>query len=65
VVGAVILSRVLELGWFKRSPGSRALALTPQGRAGLAEVFGIEFKGEAAQAGKTFRQTPELEPTSA
>src|SRR5262249_53713069 len=33
VVGAAILGRLLELGWFKRVPGNRALALTTRGRA--------------------------------
>jgi hypothetical protein len=50
VVGAAILGRLLELEWFKRAPGGRALVLTARGRAGLLDVFGIEFQEEAAPA---------------
>jgi DNA-binding transcriptional ArsR family regulator len=43
LVGAAILRRLLELGWFKRVPGGRVLQLTSCGRAGLSEIFHIEF----------------------
>jgi len=43
LVGAAILDRLLTLGWFKREPDSRALRLTPAGRAGLAGTFGIKL----------------------
>ncbi len=43
LVGSAILNRLLALGWFKRELNSRALHLTPAGRAGLAETFGIEL----------------------
>jgi DNA-binding transcriptional ArsR family regulator len=43
LVGAAILHRLLELGWFKRVSGTRALQLTSSGRAGLSDVFHIEF----------------------
>ncbi len=43
LVGALILRRLLELGWFERHPGSRALRLTSQERAGLFETFQVEF----------------------
>ena len=42
-VGAAILCRCMELGWFKRMRDSRALKLTPEGRNGLAEVFGVQL----------------------
>jgi DNA-binding transcriptional ArsR family regulator len=45
-VGAAILQRLLDLGWFMRASGSRALRLTPSGRAGLSEVFQIAFDNE-------------------
>jgi DNA-binding transcriptional ArsR family regulator len=43
LVGARILERLLQLGWLKRISGSRALQLTPSGRAGLSETFQIEI----------------------
>jgi DNA-binding transcriptional ArsR family regulator len=46
LVGARILDRLLALGWLKSVPGSRALRLTPSGRAGLSELFQIEMSGE-------------------
>lgn len=65
VVGAAILCRVLELDWFKRLPGTRALALTPRGRAELSEYFLIRFNGEAPKPAKKrgLDQTQELDPT--
>jgi len=41
VVGAAILRRLLELGWFTRERDTRALRLTPAGRAGLAATFEV------------------------
>jgi ribosomal protein S19E (S16A) len=46
LVGARILDRLLELGWFKCVPGSRALQLTSSGKAGLSEIFQIEINKE-------------------
>jgi len=46
LVGARILDRLLELGWLKCVSGSRALQLTPTGKAGLSEIFQIEFNDE-------------------
>jgi|GEM_PF-55759 len=65
VVGAAILNRLLELEWFKRVPGSRALELTPRGRAKLSALFLIKFDVEAAKPLKKSRsdQTRQLEPT--
>src|SRR5947208_2120979 len=45
VVGARILCRCMELGWFKRERDTRALRLTPGGTAGLREVFGVGLGG--------------------
>ncbi len=45
-VGAAILCRCMELGWFKRMRDSRGLKLTPSGEAGLASVFGVELAAE-------------------
>jgi DNA-binding transcriptional ArsR family regulator len=46
LVGAEIWRRCLELGWFKRERDSRALRLTPVGRAGLLDTFGIDLATE-------------------
>jgi hypothetical protein len=46
-VGAAILCRCMELGWFRRVRDSRALKLTPEGRDGLADVFGVKLGDEA------------------
>jgi hypothetical protein len=45
MVGARILCRCMELGWFKRERDTRALRLTPAGTAGFREVFGVVFGG--------------------
>jgi DNA-binding transcriptional ArsR family regulator len=50
LVGSAILDRLLALGWLKREPHSRSLRLTPAGRAGFAETFGIEFDAVEARS---------------
>jgi DNA-binding transcriptional ArsR family regulator len=52
LVGAEILRRVLELGWFKRVSGTRALRLTSSGSAGLSELFHIEFDDKQRPHGR-------------
>jgi hypothetical protein len=54
LVGAAILHRLLELGWFKRVSGSRALRLTSSGRAGLSEIFHIEIDEERVPGGRLY-----------
>jgi DNA-binding transcriptional ArsR family regulator len=49
-VGAAILCRCMELGWFRRVRDSRALKLTPEGRAGLADMFGAKLGDEVRPA---------------
>ncbi len=49
VVGAAILGRLLELGWFTRTAGSRALRMTAAGKAGLSETFNLEFDETKSQ----------------
>lgn len=50
VVGAAILNRLIDLGWFKRERDSRALRLTPVGRIGLAKTFGAALELDARTA---------------
>jgi ribosomal protein S19E (S16A) len=57
LVGAAILRRVLELGWFERVRGSRALRLTSRGKAGLSEIFHIDFDDSRPSYGGTDRLT--------
>ncbi|MGO4571485.1 ArsR/SmtB family transcription factor [Microvirga sp. 2TAF3] len=40
-LGAALCTRLFELGWVERIKDSRALAITPAGRKGLGETFGI------------------------
>lgn len=46
LVAARILDRLLELGWLESVPGSRALQLTPSGRAGLSDTFQIDINDD-------------------
>jgi DNA-binding transcriptional ArsR family regulator len=40
-LGRGLLDRLVELGWVRRSDGSRAVKVTGTGQAGLDEMFGI------------------------
>jgi DNA-binding transcriptional ArsR family regulator len=40
-LGRGLLDRLTELGWIRRSDGSRAIKVTASGRAGLDQTFGI------------------------
>jgi DNA-binding transcriptional ArsR family regulator len=40
-VAAAIFDHLLSLGWIRRTPGTRALSITPSGQAGFYETFGI------------------------
>jgi len=42
-VGAAIADRCAALGWTQRARNSRALVITPAGRDGLHEVFGLSL----------------------
>src|SRR5688572_1996786 len=41
-----IWRRCLALGWFSRERESRALRLTPAGRVGLFDVFGVDLSND-------------------
>jgi DNA-binding transcriptional ArsR family regulator len=40
-VGAAITTRYFDLGWIERTKGSHAVIVTPAGRRGFRETFGI------------------------
>jgi len=40
-LGAALCTRMLELGWIRRHDRHRALAVTPDGAAGIERVFGF------------------------
>ena len=44
-LGAAILDLSLERGFVRRRPESRAVSVTPEGRQGFADLFGIGFGG--------------------
>lgn len=43
VVGTALCRRCTELGWIRRDGGGRAVTITPEGRCGLAETFGLSL----------------------
>jgi DNA-binding transcriptional ArsR family regulator len=40
-LGAALATRLVEMDWLRRQPGTRALQLTAAGRVGLADTFGF------------------------
>ncbi|WP_018887768.1 ArsR/SmtB family transcription factor [Paenibacillus massiliensis] len=44
VLGEKLLNRLLDLGWIRTRPDSRAVDITLEGRAGLQESFGITWE---------------------
>jgi DNA-binding transcriptional ArsR family regulator len=43
LVGAALATRCFELGFVERMPRGRALTITPTGRRGFAEAFGVRL----------------------
>jgi DNA-binding transcriptional ArsR family regulator len=65
LVGARILDRLMELGWFRCVVGSRALQLTSSGRAGLSEVFRIEIDKDGVAASSSMESANSWGPPAA
>jgi DNA-binding transcriptional ArsR family regulator len=42
VLGAAICTHALDQGWVRRRSGTRALEITPAGRRGFRQAFGVE-----------------------
>ncbi|MEC0331809.1 winged helix-turn-helix domain-containing protein [Paenibacillus macerans] len=43
-LGHALLDRLLGLNWVQRLPNTRAVKITPQGKAGLKETFALEVE---------------------
>jgi len=43
--GAAITKRYFDLGWLERMKRSHAVIVTPSGRRGFREIFGIDVSG--------------------
>jgi DNA-binding transcriptional ArsR family regulator len=52
LVGAEIWRRALELGWVKRERETRAVRLTPAGRTGLLDTFGVDLSEVGPEASR-------------
>jgi len=54
-VGAALCRRCLDLGWIERRPASRAIDITPTGRAGFGTVFGFHADSDRGEGGDGWR----------
>jgi DNA-binding transcriptional ArsR family regulator len=52
VLGNALLARTLELGWIIRANEGRAVSVTPKGRRGFSDRFGIDSVSDEASLGK-------------
>jgi DNA-binding transcriptional ArsR family regulator len=46
-LGRAVFDRLVSAGWVKRAPRGRALTVTDDGRAALADAFGIDWASDA------------------
>jgi DNA-binding transcriptional ArsR family regulator len=44
-LGAALNERLFNLGWIRRRPGGRSVSVTPDGRAGFRNHFGVSVSG--------------------
>ena len=44
-IGAALCERCFTLGWVRRIAGSRAITVTPEGRRGISQSFGLSLPG--------------------
>jgi DNA-binding transcriptional ArsR family regulator len=51
-VGAEMCRRLMQLGWLTRMRDTRALRVTPIGRTGLADAFGVRLGDDTRAAAK-------------
>jgi hypothetical protein len=49
-IGAALTRRYFDLGWIERIKYSRAVVVTPSGRRGFRETFGIEVPADSRDA---------------
>ena len=61
-LGAALAARLFELEWVARLPRTRAVRLTDDGRAGLAEQFGVAVELNAATSGNVARAVGRIRP---
>jgi hypothetical protein len=51
-LGAAMTERFFDLGWIERAKRSHAIVVTPSGRRGLLQTFGIEDAKPASHKGR-------------
>ena len=61
-LGAALLTRLIDLGWVRPAPASRAVHITGEGRTGLATALGIETPGAAERLRADFWARPKSRP---
>jgi DNA-binding transcriptional ArsR family regulator len=44
ILGAALTNQLFDLGWIKRIPETRAVAITPKGHKGLYQTFGLRLE---------------------
>jgi hypothetical protein len=57
-VGAALAARLFELGWIARRREGRALSITPAGRAGFEDSFGITLAEPAPAVARVAAAAP-------